>query len=609
MNLDQINFKTKVFCSTKISTTNLITSLSTTTINKQEKDLQINLKNIGKDTSVNSICIDFKIPNYKITEILENGWGQSSFSSYINKITPTKKNKIILVRDQNPYSFKKDFGYIPKSQISEWYTQLVGNKTSLVIGAITTQNQYTTIYIINKNNKIFVRVACQLDGIILKNNQTLKSEKIYLGFGAKEKSLENFANLLKKCAHVNKVKTPVKGLCCAYYYQGNVVNEKYILDQLDAIDRLPIKTGLNLIQIDAGYCVWGDWLDTNKQFPSGMKNIVSEIKKRELKAGIWIAPFVASPHSKLFKKHPDWFIKTDFRATGLLKTLDVTRSDVQVHISKIIKQFIDYGFEYIKVDFTYTLGFTINFHQQITRAQALRLGIKIIKKATNKKASIQSAITQLSPLVGLIDYSRVGIDSINPYVCNIPILGKIINNNMLSSNIQNCESRQFYNNKIWVNDADCFICRPNTSHSPHIIDKHFQFIKNYGGSIWSGDNLAKLPWEKYEKYLLDLFGYKKKSKPVISIVIPGYNEEKTISQTLDSISRQQTKIPYEVVFVDNNCTDKTVKIVKSFSNKIKNLTIITEKIQSIGAARNAGFEIAKSETITSTDSDIILDNK
>ena len=184
-----------------------------------------------------------------------------------------------------------------------------------------------------------------------------------------------------------------------------------------------------------------------------------------------------------------------------------------------------------------------------------------------------------------------------------------INNNMLSSNIQNCESRQFYNNKIWVNDADCFICRPNTGHSPHIIDKHFQFIKNYSGSIWSGDNLAKLPWEKYEKYLLDLFGYKKKSKPVISIVIPGYNEEKTISQTLDSISRQQTKIPYEVVFVDNNCTDKTVKIVKSFSNKIKNLTIITEKIQSIGAARNAGFEIAKSETITSTDSDIILDNK
>ena len=155
MNLDQINFKTKVFCSTKISTTNLITSLSTTTINKQEKDLQINLKNIGKDTSVNSICIDFKIPNYKITEILENGWGQSSFSSYINKITPTKKNKIILVRDQNPYSFKKDFGYIPKSQISEWYTQLVGNKTSLVIGAITTQNQYTTIYVINKNNNIY----------------------------------------------------------------------------------------------------------------------------------------------------------------------------------------------------------------------------------------------------------------------------------------------------------------------------------------------------------------------------------------------------------------------------------------------------------------------
>lgn len=605
MKIKQNNFKTGVFCNQNIDTTNLITSHLTTNTNNQEKIIQINIKNIGQDTAINSVYIDFEISNFNLQEILQNGWGQSSFSGYINKITPTKKNNIILVRDQNPYSFKKNFGYIPKSQISEWYTQLVSSKTALIIGAVTTQNQYTSIYIINQNNKILIRVACQFDGIIIKKNQTLYSEKIYLGFETKEKSLENFANLLKKYSHIDKVKTPVKGLCCAYYYQGNKVNEKYILEQLDAIDRLPVKTRLNLIQIDAGYCLWGDWLDTDKRFPSGMKYIVSEINKRGLKAGIWIAPFVASFNSKLYQKHPEWFIKTNSLVSGSLKTLDITHPEVQKHITKVFQIIISWGFEYIKTDFTHTLGFTTDYYQKMTRAQALHLGFKTIKKAINSKALMQSSITQLSPLVGLTDYARVGIDSINPFLCNIPIIGNKVNNWMLSSNIQNCQARQFYNNKIWVNDADCFICRPNTGHSPEVINKHFQFINKYGGSVWCGDNLAKLPWERYEKYLLNLFGYQNTKETSISIVIPGYNEEKTISLTLDSISKQQTKIPYEVIFVNNNCTDNTVNIVKSYSKKINNLHIVNEKVQSIGAARNAGFNAAKSKLILSTDSDTI----
>src|SRR3989304_3585243 len=58
----------------------------------------------------------------------------------------------------------------------------------------------------------------------------------------------------------------------------------------------------------------------------------------------------------------------------------------------------------------------------------------------------------------------------------------------------------------------------------------------------------------------------------VSVVIPVYNEEKYIKNCLDSLMNQTEK-PDEIIVVDNNCTDKTVSIVK----KYKRIKIIQEK--------------------------------
>jgi len=62
---------------------------------------------------------------------------------------------------------------------------------------------------------------------------------------------------------------------------------------------------------------------------------------------------------------------------------------------------------------------------------------------------------------------------------------------------------------------------------------------------------------------------------------------------------------FEVVLVDNNCTDDTVKIAKTFEKKL-NLKIIHEKQKGRGAARYAGFRAAKGNIIFSTDADAIV---
>jgi glycosyltransferase involved in cell wall biosynthesis len=87
----------------------------------------------------------------------------------------------------------------------------------------------------------------------------------------------------------------------------------------------------------------------------------------------------------------------------------------------------------------------------------------------------------------------------------------------------------------------------------------------------------------------------------ISVVIPAYNEERYIGACLESLMKQ-TKKPFEIIVVNNNSTDKTVEIAKSFEG----VRVIEVKVQGIAPTRNAGFNAARSEIIARTDADTVV---
>jgi len=91
------------------------------------------------------------------------------------------------------------------------------------------------------------------------------------------------------------------------------------------------------------------------------------------------------------------------------------------------------------------------------------------------------------------------------------------------------------------------------------------------------------------------------SKPLISIVIPTFNSEKTLGKCLKSI-RNQTYKNIEVIVVDRFSQDRTVEIANKF--KVKVFTIVAkERSEQL----NYGIRQAKGRYVYRVDSDFVLD--
>jgi len=87
--------------------------------------------------------------------------------------------------------------------------------------------------------------------------------------------------------------------------------------------------------------------------------------------------------------------------------------------------------------------------------------------------------------------------------------------------------------------------------------------------------------------------------PKVSVIIPSYNCEPYIAETIDSILNQSFK-DIELIVVDDGSTDKTQEIVSSYGAPVR---LIKQTNARVCAARNRGIREAKGEYICLMDHD------
>lgn len=97
---------------------------------------------------------------------------------------------------------------------------------------------------------------------------------------------------------------------------------------------------------------------------------------------------------------------------------------------------------------------------------------------------------------------------------------------------------------------------------------------------------------------------------MLTVIICTYNRAKYIGNLLESLAANDLKISeYEIVLVDNNCTDNTREICEAFAKAHKdvNFRYVVEPEQGLSAARNKGIKEARGEIIVYVDDDALVD--
>lgn len=88
---------------------------------------------------------------------------------------------------------------------------------------------------------------------------------------------------------------------------------------------------------------------------------------------------------------------------------------------------------------------------------------------------------------------------------------------------------------------------------------------------------------------------------LISIIMPAFNAEKTIKESIDSILNQ-TITDFKIYIIDDNSTDTTSKIIHSFNDQ-RIIYIYNDINQGVSKSRNIGIKKCKGKYIAFLDSD------
>lgn len=243
--------------------------------------------------------------------------------------------------------------------------------------------------------------------------------------------------------------------------------------------------GLELFQLDDGYQrAVGDWLEPNDRFaPDAVPDLAERVAAAGLQSGIWTAPFLASPASRVARRHPDWLAR---RATGSRPggresaapcramwnplawkgwalALDTTNPAVLDHLRETFARLTAQGWTYHKIDFCYAAAMPARRagDGRLTRAQALRAGLQAVRDGIGEESALLGCGIPLAQSVGLVDAMRVSPDtgpSWRPGLLRLPGYPDLAPSAVAA--LQVGVLRAPMHRRLWVNDPDCLLLRP-----------------------------------------------------------------------------------------------------------------------------------------------------
>jgi len=363
----------------------------------------------------------------------------------------------------------------PGHFVSDMFTSIgkPSGKDEFVAGFLAQREQFGAVETWLGDGELSLRMRADCDGVRLDSGGTLATDWAYLALGPGASAMEYFdAAARENCARAGRAAP--EGWCSWYYYH-TAISQADLEKNTDAARALHAKLPLRMIQLDDGYAAdVGDWFERGPKFPSAMKDISARIRKAGFTPGVWISPFIVRPGSRMQREHREWLaggvqgIMSNVKITWLRDTLtlDVTRPEVAEYLRLLIRTVVrEWKFPFLKLDYLYLpAARSVRFFDPtITRAQALRRTLEIIREEAGEKTYLLGCGCPLGSGIGIFDAMRIGpdVDPVwKPHVFRRTWAARGDPTVPAAWNaVRNMLSRAPLHRRWWWNDPDCLLAR------------------------------------------------------------------------------------------------------------------------------------------------------
>jgi alpha-galactosidase len=336
-----------------------------------------------------------------------------------------------------------------------------------------------------------IQVVLDTEGLTLAPGQTWDLEEFQFGSGDDRNALLAAAGerIAKNHPRLKSEREPTGW--CSWYCFGSHVKAEQVLANVDVMAKEA--PGLRYVLIDDGYQPkMGDWLETGPAFGGGVQDVLKKVREKKFEAALWVAPFIAEKDSKLFKDHPEWFIRDDdgkplasdkvtfggWRC-GPWYALDGTHPEAQKHLEALFHTLRkEWGVTCFKLDANFWGAMHGGkFHDpRATRVEAYRRGMEAIRRGAGD-AFILGCNHPIWPSLGEIHGSRSSGDIKRTW----PTFAGRARQNL---------NRNWQNGRLWWNDPDCVLLTGDLSAAEYQF--HATSVYATGGMVLSGDDLTKI---------------------------------------------------------------------------------------------------------------------
>lgn len=303
---------------------------------------------------------------------------------------------------------------------------------------------------------------------------------------------------------------PVVGFS-SWYRHYDDINQFKLTADLEAVRRLFDGRELGgcrkVFQIDDGYACVGDWTTPHRRrFPDGMAAFASAIADAGFAPGLWMAPFVCSKDSELYRDHPEWLLRdaegepvsTGSHWNGAF-ALDTLNPQVRAHVRASLRTATeDWGFRFLKLDFLY--GACMVPHDGLNRGELMADALELIRETVGDDVVLDFCGVPLLSAFGRCEYCRIGCD-VGLDWDDVPFM-RLLHRERVSTkrSLANTRGRAHLDGRAFRNDPDVYFLRQDVRLTDEQRSALLEADASLGGVFFTSDDVAYWEDEQIEAF-------------------------------------------------------------------------------------------------------------